>query len=293
MSGFKSGFTAIIGRTNAGKSTLLNAIVGQKISIISDKVQTTRNTVRGFATSKDSQIVFLDTPGIHKGSGLLGKFMFREAVSSLDGADVIIFLVEADRDVSNDERFIISLLENVKTPVLLVINKIDKVSRQTLLPLIKTYSGLYNFKEVFPISALKGDGVSQLVDAIKKELPEGPLYFPEDSLTDQPERFVVAEMIREKVFQFTRQEVPYSTAVVIESFIEGKKLISISAAINVEKDSQKGILIGKGAQTLKRIGTAARHDIEKLLGVKVFLELFVRVEDDWTKRPDVMKDYGY
>ncbi len=290
---FKSGFVAIVGRPNVGKSTLLNAIINEKISIVSQKPQTTRNIVRGVANFTDAQIIFIDTPGIHKGHGLLNKFMLREAMSSLDNADAVLYLIEAGKDITEDDLLIIENFKKVKTPVILAINKADAVNKLEILPLIQRCAGFFPFKEICPISALKKDGVDMLVNLIKGSLHEGPKYFPEDIMTDQPERFIAAEMIREKIFQFTHDEIPYSAAVTIESFKEKKNLISISATINVEKDSQKGIIIGKGGAMLKRIGTAARVDIERLLGAKVFLELFVRVEKDWAKRPGAMKGLGY
>ena len=290
---FKSGFIAIVGRPNVGKSTLLNAIIGEKISIVSQKPQTTRNIVRGVANYSDSQIIFIDTPGIHKGGGLLSKFMLREAMSSLDNADAVLYLIEAGNPMNADDVLIIENFKRLKNPVILAINKVDAVNKQDILPLIQTCAGLFPFKEIIPISALKKDGVETLLELIKGILPQGPKYFPEDIMTDQPERFIAAEMIREKIFLFTKDEIPYSAAVVVESFKEKKSLISISATIHVERDSQKGIIIGKGGAMLKRIGTAASQDIERLLGTKVFLELFVRVEKDWGKKPDVMKGFGY
>lgn len=290
---FRSGFVTIVGRPNAGKSTLLNAIIREKVSIVSKKAQTTRNTVRGVANLPDGQIVFMDTPGIHRGKGLLSGFMLKEAASSLDSADAVVYITEADKEVSVDDELVIDMLKRVKAPVCLVINKIDKVDKRELLPLMRRYSGLYDFKEIMPVSALKNDGVEALVETLKGLLPEGPKYFPDALFTDQPERFIVAEMIREKIFLFTKEEIPYSSAVVIERFKEGERLVSITAVINVERESQKGIVIGKAGAMLKKIGTAARADIERILGQKVFLELLVRVEKDWTKKPDAMKGFGY
>lgn len=290
---FRSGFISIIGRPNAGKSTLLNGILGEKISIVSPKPQTTRNIIRGIKNLEGCQMVFIDTPGIHKGKGLLNEFMVREATSALRDVDAIVYLVEADRKISEDDRFIISSLKGARCPIVLGINKIDKIDRREILPLIAEYSGLLPFKEVVPISALTGDGVNLLVDILSALLPEGPKYFPDDVLTDVPERFIVAEIIREKVFRFTKEEVPYSVAIVIDKFHEKKEIISISATINVERESQKGIVIGKGGSMLKRIGTAAREDIERLLGSKVFLELFVKVQQEWTKKPGALKEFGY
>jgi len=290
---FKSGFISIIGRPNSGKSTLLNVLLGEKISIVSDKPQTTRNVIRGVKSLKDAQLIFIDTPGIHRNKGLLNEFMVKEAMNSIRDVDGVVYLVEADRAVSDDDRHIVEGLKRLKCPVVLGLNKVDKVEKSKILPLIDEFSKLYQFKEIVPLSALKGDGVGLLLDIIKEFLPEGPRYFPEDSVTDLPERFIVAEMVREKVFHFTEKEVPYSVAVTIDRFEEKKGLVSVSATINVERDSQKGIVIGKGGAMLKRIGSAARADIEKLLGSKVYLELFVRVQKEWTRKPGALKDFGY
>lgn len=290
---FRSGFISIIGRPNSGKSTLLNAFLGSKISIVSDKPQTTRNTVRGVKNLKDAQIIFIDTPGIHRGKGLLNEFMVKEALASIRDVDAVVYLVEADRPVSEDDRYIVEGLKGLKCPVVLGLNKVDRVEKQRILPLIAEFSQRYPFKEIVPLSALKGEGVELLLNIITELLPEGPRYFPEDSVTDLPERFIVAEMVREKVFLFTEKEVPYSVAVTVDRFEEKKDLVSISATINVERDSQKGIVIGKGGAMLKRIGSAARADIERLLGSRVYLELFVRVQKEWTKKPGALKDFGY
>jgi len=300
---FKSGFVAIIGRPNVGKSTLLNAILGEKIAIVSEKPQTTRNRIRGIKNTENCQIIFLDTPGIHEAKGYLNEFMVKEALSALEDVDVIIYLVEAIKKIK-DEEFIIQNLKKVKCPVILGINKVDIVRKDNILPLIDEYSKAFPFKEIIPLSAMKGVGIDELLKIVIELLPEGPKYFPEDILTDQAERFIVAEIIREKVFELTRQEIPYSTAVVVEKFKENPKkkpvpagikrgIVSISATINVERDSQKGIIIGKGGTMLKEIGTRARMDIERLLGTKVFLELFVRVQKDWTKDKRALKEFGY
>jgi len=296
---FQSGFVAIIGRPNVGKSTLLNAILGEKIAIVSKKPQTTRNKIRGIKNMENAQIIFLDTPGIHTAKGYLNKFMVKEALSALEDVDCIIYMVEAAREVIEEELFIIENFKKVapdgQPPVILCINKTDMAEKNKLLPLIDQYSRLYAFKEIIPLSAAKGEGVDELLKLIIQLLPEGPKYFPEDILTDLPERFVAAEIVREKVFEFTKQEIPYSTAVVVDRFKENpqKKLVSISATINVERDSQKGIIIGKKGSMLKQIGTSARIDIERLLGTKVFLELFVKVQKDWTKDKKMLKEFGY
>ncbi len=292
---FRSGFIAIIGRPNAGKSTLLNTILGEKVAIVSEKPQTTRNRIRGVKNLEGAQIVFVDTPGIHRPKGLLNEFMVREALKSLKDVDGVVYLVEATRGIDQVEEYIIASLERLKAPVILCINKVDVVEKPRVLPLIDEYSKRYRFTEIVPISALKGEGVEEILEIVSGLLPEGPKYFPEDILTDQPERFVVSEIIREKVFIYTRQEIPYATAVFIEEFKEdtGKNLVSIKAAINVERDSQKGIIIGKGGKMIKTIGSAARADIERLLGVKVYLELFVRVQKEWTKSLRSLREFGY
>ena len=293
MPPFKSGFVSIIGRPNVGKSTLLNAILGEKIAIVSPKPQTTRNSIRGIKNMEDAQIIFLDTPGIHSDKGYLNEFMIKEAISAIEDVDVIVYLIEPAKTLEKDDPLIIDNLRRIKSPVILGINKTDITRKDNILPLINEYSKLYPFKEIIPISATRGEGIETLVKIVAKLLPEGPKYFPEDILTDIPERFIVAEIIREKIFKLTRQEIPYSTAVVIDAFKEKPKLVSISATINVERDSQKGIIIGKGGKMLKEIGTLARIDIEKLLGAKVYLELFVKVEKDWTKDKKLLKEFGY
>ena len=291
---FKSGFVSIIGRPNTGKSTLLNSILGEKVVIVSEKPQTTRNKIRGIKNMENAQIIFLDTPGIHKAKGHLNEFMVKEAMSALEDMDIIIYLVEATGKIKG-ELFIIESLKKVRCPVLLGINKIDMVRKDSILPLMDEYSSVYPFREIIPLSARKGEGMDELFRCIVELLPEGPKYFTEDILTDQTERFVVAEIVREKVFELTREEIPYSTAVIVERFKEnpGKRIISISATINVERDSQKGIIIGKGGAMLKEIGTRARIDIERLLGTKVYLELFVKVVKDWTKNEKMLKEFGY
>ncbi|MBE9528690.1 MAG: GTPase Era [Proteobacteria bacterium] len=298
---FKSGFVSIVGRPNAGKSTLLNALLGEKISIISRKPQTTRNVIRGVKNIDNGQVVFLDTPGIHVGKGLLNERMVREAMASLRDVDAVLYMIEVSEKVSSDDKLIIEGLKsagNAAPPVLLGINKVDKVPHEKLLPFIGEVSGLYPFKEIVPLSALKGEGVESLLGLIEELLPEGPQYFPDDISTDQPERFIAAEIVREKLFCLTHDEIPYSLAVVVERFKEGKTkagagLIEIDAVINVERESQKGIVIGKGGKLLKRVGSEARTDIEGLLGSKVFLKLFVRVSKDWTKSERTIEEFGH
>ncbi len=292
---FRSGFVAIIGRPNVGKSTLLNRILGEKVVITSDKPQTTRNRVRGIHNMPGAQIVFIDTPGIHQARSRLNRFMMEEALSSVKGVDVVLLLVEAGGLGRGGHEPLLDVLRGIGVPVVLVINKIDLVPKETLLGVIAAQSALFPFREVVPISAASGDGVELLVSLVAGMLPEGAAYFPDDILTDLPERFVVAEMIREKVFRLTRDEIPFSTAVAVDSFTERpeKGLVAISATITVEKDSQKGILIGRRGEMLKRIGTLARKDIERLLDTKVFLELFVRVSKDWREDRRMLKELGY
>ena len=288
---FKSGFIAIIGRPNVGKSTLMNCLLGEKISIISDKPQTTRNRIRGILTLPDSQLVFLDTPGIHKPLHKMNEIMVQTALGTYGEVDVIMLLVEATERPGAGDKFIIETLSKIKTPVFLVINKVDLIAKERLLPLMQELSGLYPFAEIIPVSALKKD-LGGLVDALLKRMPQGPKYFPDDQLTDQPERFVVTEIIREKIFELTKEEIPYSTAVVIEQMKEEPNLTTIHAMIYVERDSQKGIVIGKNGALLKEIGTRARLDAEKLLGVKVFLQLWVKVKKGWRDDDHMLRNVG-
>lgn len=289
--GFRSGFIAIIGRPNVGKSTLMNCLLGEKISIISDKPQTTRNRIWGILTLPDAQMVFLDTPGIHKPLHKMNEVMVKTALGTYGEVDVIMLLVEATERPGAGDKFIIETLSKIRTPVFLVINKVDLIAKERLLPLMQELSGLYPFAEIIPVSALKQD-LGGLREAILKRLPKGPKYFPDDQLTDQPERFVVTEIIREKIFELTKEEIPYSTAVVIEQMKEEPNLTSIHAMIYVERDSQKGIVIGKNGALLKEIGTRARLDVEKLLGVKVFLQLWVKVKKGWRDDDHMLRNVG-
>ena len=291
---FRSGFVAIIGRPNVGKSTLLNHIVGQKIAITSPKPQTTRNRILGIQNTDDAQVLYVDTPGIHDARSPLNRYMVDQARAACLDVDVVLWLVEADRSVDTDP-MIPRLLEKTKNPVLLVINKIDTIPKDKLLPLIDGYSKICPFASIVPVSALKGDGVEALMGEIPALLPEGPRYYPEDQLTDVPERFIVAEMIREQVLMRTKDEVPYGVAIVVERFQENpvKNMVGISAVINVERDSQKGILVGKGGTMIRHIGQGARKEIERMLGIKVHLELFVRVQKNWTSSGRMLKEFGY
>lgn len=291
---FKSGFVAIVGRPNVGKSTLLNQAIGQKIAIMSDKPQTTRNKIHGVYTTEDAQIVFLDTPGIHKPFSKLGDYMVRAAESALDEVDVVLFMTDVSEKLGGGDRYIIERLKRTETPVFLVLNKIDKVHPDDLPPVIETYRGLYDFAEIVPVSALLGSNVSTLLDLIIRYLPEGPMYYPADQVTDHPEQFVCAELIREKILLLTREEVPHSVAVEIESMTRGDNgVVRIGAVIYVERESQKGILIGKNGSMLKEIGTQAREEMERLLGSKIFLELWVKVKKDWRNREAILRSLGY
>ncbi|KQC05977.1 MAG: GTPase Era [Smithella sp. SDB] len=291
---FKSGFIGIIGRPNAGKSTLFNAIIGDKISIITDKPQTTRNKITGIRNFPDAQLIFLDTPGMHKPKTAMNRAMVQTTRDTINSVDVLIMLVEANTDVHPHDLFLIESLAQVKTPVFLVINKIDVIEKKFLLPLIDKFRNLYKFREIFPISALKKEGIDALLNVVIATLPEGPKYYPDEIITDATERFIAAEFIREKVTLFTKQEIPYSTAVEVDLFKENERnnLIRISATINVEKDSQKAIMIGKKGAMLKKIGTQARLEMEKLFGAKVYLELFVKVRKEWTSSDKMLEEFG-
>ena len=288
---FKSGFISIIGRPNVGKSTLLNVLLGEKIAIVSSKPQTTRNRILGIVNQPGAQLVFLDTPGIHKPMHKMNEVMVKTALQTYNEVDVILMLVEAQEQPGGGDRFIVETLAKVKTPVFLLINKVDLIKKEALLPLMQVYSSMYKFAEIIPVSALKND-LGGLVETILKRLPQGPKYFPDDQMTDQPERFIVSELVREKVFELTKEEIPYSTAVVIEEMKEEPEITRISAVIYVERDSQKGILIGKGGGMLKEIGTRARLDAEKLLGTKIFLKLLVKVKKGWREDERMLKNFG-
>ncbi len=293
---FQSGYVAIVGAPNVGKSTLLNQLLGQKISITAPRPQTTRNRVLGILSTAGYQMVLVDTPGIHKARDEFNRALVDTALATLNESDVICFMVEPEAAGRQVDEFIIENLSAVRTPVVLVINKVDAVKNKTeLLPLIESYSRRRAFQAVVPISALTGDGVADLLHTVLELLPEGPQYFPEEHVTDQPERFLVAELVREKIFHLTRQEVPYASAVLVERFTEipERNRIEIDAAINVERESQKAIIIGKGGQMLKEIGRQARQEIETLLGCHVFLSLFVRVQKDWRKNPRALREFGY
>lgn len=292
---FKSGFVSIIGRPNVGKSTFLNRVIGQKIAIMSDKPQTTRNKVQGVLTSDDAQLIFIDTPGIHKPKHKLGDFMMKVAINTLKEVDLVLFMVNAEEGFGRGEEFILEKFQGVKTPVFLVINKIDLIHPDKLLEVIESYREKYDFAEIVPISALQGNNIERVLEQIKRYIPEGPQYYPADQVTDHPERFIITELIREKALHLTHEEVPHSLAVVMEKLDrpENKDMIHVMATIIVERDSQKGIIIGKQGKMLKEIGKRARIDIENLLGSKVFLELWVKVQKDWRNKMGQLRDFGF
>jgi GTP-binding protein Era len=295
MKEFRSGFISIIGPPNVGKSTLLNRILGTKITITSSKPQTTRNRILGIKNLKNAQLIFLDTPGIYQPKSLFGKYMVDSALAACKDVDLILLMVETNHSIAEEIHYVLEFLSKVPFPVILLINKVDRVKKENLLPLIDAYSHLFTFSQIIPISALSGDGVDRLMAEILSLLPKGPQYFPEDMITDQPERFIVSEIIREKVIGNTYQEIPYSVAVSIDEFKEkeDQNLIVIKAIIHVEKPSQKGIIIGKKGATLKKIGSDARREIEALLGATVYLDCWVNVERNWSKDRTALKRLGY
>ncbi len=290
---FKSGFVAIVGRPNAGKSTLVNALVESKVSIVTPVPQTTRNRILGILHVPDAQVIFMDTPGVHKPLSRLNEQMMNYVRQALADRDLAVLIVDASEKFGKGDEFVIQLLNQYSPRAILALNKVDKVHKPALLPLMERYSKLYGFEEIFPISALKGEGLKGLLAAIIRRLPEGPAYFPNDEYTDQPERFLAAEIIREMVIRHTRQELPYVTAVMIEQFEEGTSITRIHATIVVEKDSQRPIVIGSGASRLKEIGTDARKELEKLFPPKVYLELYVKVDPEWRNNPARIAELDY
>ncbi|MFR2891376.1 GTPase Era [Peptoniphilus grossensis] len=294
---FKSGYVSVVGRPNVGKSTLLNAIIGEKISAISSKPQTTRQNITFIHTDDDSQIIFLDTPGIQRPKNKLGEFMLTESKESIDEADVITYIVDTSKKIGKAERSIIDILKEYqgKLPIILLINKVDTIKKDELLEIISMCADEGIFNEIIPISAMKNDGVDIYIETLKKYLKPGPMYYPEDMITDKNERFIVAEIIREKGLRYLNEEVPHGLAISIEKFKkrEDKNIYDIEANIYVERDSHKGILIGKGGSMLKRIGTEAREDAERLLDAKVNLQIWVKVEKNWRERDNLVKRFGY
>lgn len=290
----KSGFVSIIGRPNVGKSTFVNRVIGHKIAIMSDKAQTTRNKIQGVMTREDAQIIFIDTPGIHKPKHKLGDYMMRVAKNTLSEIDAIMFMVNANEDIGRGDEYIMDMLKHVKTPVFLVLNKIDLVHPDALMPKIEKYKEYMDFMDIIPISALEGLNVDHFIDVLKSYLPEGPKYYPDDQISDHPEQFVVSEIIREKILHLTSEEIPHAIGVNVDRMIkEDEDRVRIEATIYVERDSQKGIVIGKGGKKLKEVGKRARHDIEMLLGSKVYLELWVKVQRDWRNKVNFIRQIGY
>lgn len=290
---FKSGFVTLIGRPNVGKSTLMNCIIGQKIAITSNKPQTTRNRIQTVYTSEEGQIVFLDTPGIHKAKNKLGNYMVNVAEKTLSEVDVILWLVEPSNFIGAGEKHIIEKLKKTDTPVILVINKIDTVKKEELLMYIDTYRKEFDFAEIVPVSALKAENTGELIKCIMKYLPYGPAFYDEDTVTDQPVRQIVSELIREKTLRLLKDEIPHGVAVSIESMKYKKTIVDIEATIFCEKDSHKGIIIGKNGEMLKKIGSQARYDIEKLLERQTNLQLWVKVKKDWRDSDFLLKNFGY
>lgn len=291
---FKSGFVAVVGRPNVGKSTLINHIIKQKVSIVSDKAQTTRNRILCVHTDEECQIVFLDTPGIHKPKHKLGQFMDEAAYQSLKDIDAVLFLVSGNEKKGPGDQFVLDKLKDVGVPVFLLINKIDLMNKEDILHKMGEYSKLYNFDQIIPVSALKGDNVEALMDELKKVLQEGPKYFPDDMITDQPERLLAAEIVREKLFQCTRDEVPHAIAVSVDEMATRQNhTVYIRMTVYVERDSQKRIVIGKNGTVLKDVGRLARQEIENLLGSPVFLDIWVKVKRDWRNKTGALSELGY
>ncbi len=289
----KSGFIALVGRPNAGKSTLMNDLLQQKIAIISPKAQTTRNQIRGILTDEDAQMIFIDTPGIHKPQHALGQQMNKEAINAIGSVDMIYFLVDATQEFGKGDQFVLDILAKQRMPVFLLLNKIDLISKEKVMDLLLSYAKLYDFKEIIPISAKEGFNVDELLATTKNYLEDGIMYYPKDQVCDYPEQFIICELIREKILYLTEEEVPHSIAVVIERMGRKKGRLLINAMILVERDSQKGIIIGKQGKMIKQIGIDARKDIEGLLGEPIYLELFVRVERNWRNRTSKLQQLGY
>lgn len=293
--GFKSGFVSIIGRPNVGKSTFMNKVLGQKVAIMSDKPQTTRNKIQGVYTKDNTQMIFIDTPGIHKPKHQLGEHMMKVARNTLRETEAILFVINAAEEIGRGDEFIIDMLKNTKTPIILVLNKIDLIHPDELIKQIEVYKDKLDFSDVVPISALQGNNIDRLLSVIESHLPEGPMYYPEDRITDHPEHFIVSELIREKALHQLSQELPHAIGVEVlkmKGDDDGGK-VRVEALIYVERESQKGMVIGKGGKMLKEIGRHARMDIENLLGSKVYLELWVKVQKDWRNKPTFIRSLGY
>lgn len=288
----RSGFVSVVGRPNVGKSTLVNRVVGQKVAIVTAKPQTTRNSITAIANTDRAQIVFIDTPGIHKPRHEMNRLMVEAALASLNRVDCVLLMVDITQKFGRGDEHVLELLARVEAPLLLAINKVDQVSKETILPLIDDYRTRREFKEIVPLSALKGDNVERLVALLEQYLPEGPPLFPEDALTDLPERFFAAELVREKILLYLREEVPYSSAVTIDAWEDKTDITRIEASILVERGSQKGILLGQGGQMIKKIGTAARHELEHFLGTRVYLGLHVKVRENWRENRRLLLELG-
>jgi GTP-binding protein Era len=288
----RAGFVTIVGRPNVGKSTLLNRLVGQKVAIVTEKPQTTRNRILAVANTPSAQMVFFDTPGIHKPKHEMNRRMVDLAVRSLKNVDLALLLIDVTEPFGGGDEFVLDRVRDAKVPVILALNKVDRIRKPEILGIIEDYRHRHDFAEIVPLSALTGENVDALVSALERHLPEGEPLYPPDTLTDLPERFFVAEIVREKILEATREEIPYSTAVVIDAWEEGEKLTRIEASVLVERDSQKGILVGKGGSMMKRIGTAARQDIEAFLGTRVFLGLHVRVRPEWRENERFLSELG-
>ncbi len=290
---FHSGFIAILGRPNAGKSTLVNKLVGRKVAIVSPRPQTTRNRIQGMLNRENGQVVLIDTPGIHRATTALNRQMMQEVSQAVEGVDIVSLIVDATEDFQAADRHSVEWVKRFSGPTYLLLNKVDRTRKDRLLPLIDRWRGENDFEEIFPISALTGEGTLDLVESWIARLPEHPAYFPEDQYTDQPERFLAAEIVREKAILLTREELPHAVAVLVDDFEEGEKLLKIRATIYVEREGQKGILIGRGGSMMKEIGTAARKELEELLGVKIFLELFVKVQANWRGNRAMVKQLDW
>jgi GTPase len=289
----RSGFAAIVGRPNAGKSTLINKLVGQKIAIVTSKPQTTRNRIQGIVTRAEGQIVFIDTPGLYDADSALGRQMMHEVAAALEDIDVLLLMVDASHPQTHMDELLLSKAKRFRGKTILVLNKVDRVAKEGLLPLIEEFSKAFEFAAIVPISALKGGGLEQLQQEILRMLPEGPAHFPEDQVTDQPERFLAAEVIREKAIQLTYHEIPYALAVMVDKYEEKPRLLRIEVTLSVERDSQKKILIGHKGEMLKKIGTEARKELEKMLDTKIYLGLFVKVMPDWRENPARVKELDW
>jgi GTP-binding protein Era len=290
---YRSGFVAIVGRPNAGKSTLVNRLVGQKIAIVTSKPQTTRNRIQGIVTKPHSQIIFIDTPGLHEADSALGRQMMQEVAAAVEGIDVLLLMVDASNQHPHADELMLQKAQRFRGKTILALNKVDRLPKPKLLPLIDSFSKAFEFSAIVPISALKGAGCEELLGEITKQLPEGEPYFPEDQITDQPERFLAAEIIREKAVQLMYHEVPYALAVVVEKYEETPRLLRIEATMNVERDSQKKILIGHKGEMLKKIGTEARKELEALLDTRIYLGLFVKVVPDWRESPQKVRELDW